>query len=52
MIRYHFTVTMQGIKTKVHQNARNPQSAYSKVKRLYPLAERIHLIRSDKISEY
>jgi hypothetical protein len=48
MIRYHFSVTIQGVKIKVHINANNAQSAFSKVKRTYPMAEHIHLIRSER----
>lgn len=34
MIRYHFTITIHGVRANVNVNARNPQSAYGKVKRL------------------
>lgn len=49
MIRYHFTITIQGVRIHVHTNANNTQSAFSKVKREYPMAEHIHLIRSENI---
>ena len=52
MIRYHFTIIIHGVRANVNVNARNPQSAYGKVKRLNPMAERIHLVRSEKISDY
>ena len=47
MIRYHFSVTINGVKIKVHVNANNQMSARGKVKRLYPMATIIHLIRTD-----
>lgn len=49
MIRYHFSVTINHVRIKVHVNARNQMSAYGKVKRLYPMATSIHLIRSEKL---
>lgn len=49
MIRYHFNILIRGIKIKVNVNANNPMSAYSKVKRLYPMAQHIHLIRAERI---
>lgn len=52
MIRYHFNVYVRGVRVKVSVNARNPMSAYGKVKRLNPMAEKIHLVRSEKISDY
>lgn len=51
MIRYHFNVTTNYIREKVHINAMNPASAYSKCKRLYPLAQHIHLVRSERIRD-
>lgn len=52
MIRYLFSVTIQGVKIMVHINANNAQSAFSKVKRTYPMAEHIHLIRSERRNDY
>lgn len=52
MIRYHFSVTIQGVRISVHTNANNAQSAFSKVKRIYPMAEHIHLIRSERRNDY
>lgn len=49
MIRYHFSVIINGVKIKVHVNANNQMAARGKVKRLYPLAASIHLIRSERI---
>ena len=47
--RYHFCIIQCGIRTKCHVNANNPMSAYSKAKRCYPMADKIHLVRSDKL---
>ena len=52
MIRYHFSVLIQGVRIKLHINANNAQSAFSKVKRIYPMAEHIHLIRSERRNDY
>ena len=52
MIRYHYNVTIQGVCIKVNVDARNQMTAQSKVRRQYPMAEQIHLIRSEKISDY
>jgi hypothetical protein len=49
MTRYHFSVTINHVRIKVHINARNQMSAYGKVKRLYPMATSIHLMRSEKL---
>lgn len=49
MIRYHFLITIQGVRIHVHTNANNAQSAFSKMRRLYPMAEHVHLIRSENI---
>lgn len=51
MIRYHFNVITNGIREKVHINANNPGAAYSKCKRLYPFAQKIHLVRSERIRD-
>ncbi|SFO99107.1 hypothetical protein [Prevotella sp. tf2-5] len=51
MIRYHYSITVQGVRVRVNVNARNQQSAYGKVKRQNPMAEKIHLVRSEKISD-
>ena len=49
MNRYHFNVTINGVKFKVNVNANNSVSAYGKVKRIYPLATTITLIRAERI---
>ncbi len=46
--RYHFTITQNGIKQHYHVNGNNPYSAHAKVKRLFPLATSIHLIKTEK----
>lgn len=51
MNRYHFTIITNGIREKAYVNAMNPGAAYSKCKRLYPLAQNIHLVRSERIRE-
>ncbi|WP_205106106.1 hypothetical protein, partial [Marseilla massiliensis] len=38
MISYHFNIMIGGIKLNVNVNANNQQTAYGKVKRLYPMA--------------
>ena len=48
MIRYHFNITINGVKLNVNVNANNQQTAYGKVKRLYPMATNIHLIRTER----
>ena len=47
MIRYHFNITINGVKLNVNVNANNQQTAYGKVKRLYPMATNIHLTRTE-----
>ena len=49
MNRYHFNVTINGVKFKVNVNANNSVSAYGKVKRTYPMASKITLIRAERI---
>ena len=49
MNRYHFNVTINGVKFKVNINANNSVSAYGKVKRIYPLASKITLIRAERV---
>ncbi len=46
--RYHFNVTICGIKHKLHVPANNQGSARAKVKRMFPMAERITLVRTDR----
>lgn len=48
MIRYHFNITINGVKQNVNVNANNQQTAYGKVKRLYPMATNIHLTRTER----
>lgn len=48
MIRYHFNIMISGIKLNVNVNANNQQTAYGKVKRLYPMATNIHLTHTEK----
>ena len=49
MIRYHFNITINGVKLNVNVNANNQQTAYGKVKRLYPMATNIHLTRIERL---
>ena len=49
MNRYHFNVTINGVKFKVNINANNSVSAYEKVKRTYPMASNITLIRAERV---
>ena len=49
MNKYHFNVTINGVKFKVNVNANNSVSAYGKVKRTYPMATTITLIRAERI---
>lgn len=49
MIRYHFNITIGGIKLNVNVNANNQQTAYGKVKRFYPMATNIHLTRTERL---
>lgn len=49
MIRYHFNITINGVKLNVNVNANNQQTAYEKVKRLYPMATNIHLTRIERL---
>lgn len=49
MIRYHFNITIDGVKLNVNVNANNQQAAYRKVKRLYPMATNIHLTRTERL---
>ena len=48
MIRYHFNITIGGIKLNVNVNANNRMTAYGKIKRLYPMATNIHLTRTER----
>ena len=49
MIRYHFNIMIGGIKLNVNVNANNQQTAYGKVKRLYPMATNIHFTRTERL---
>ena len=49
MNRYYFCITVNGVKFKVNVNANNAVSAYGKVKRTYPMASKITLIRAERI---
>lgn len=49
MIRYHFNITINGIKLNVNVDANNRMTAYGKVKRLYPMATNIHLTRTERL---
>ena len=49
MIRYYFNITINGVKLNVNVNANNQQTAYGKVKRLYPMATNIHLTRTERV---
>ncbi len=48
MIRYHFNIMISGIKLNVNVNANNQQTAYGKVKLLYPMATNIHLTHTER----
>lgn len=48
MIRYHFNITIGGIRLNVNVNANNQMTAYRKVKRLYPMATNIHLTLTER----
>lgn len=47
MIRYHYNITIGGVKLNINVNANNQQTAYGNVKRLYPMATNIHLTRTE-----
>ena len=49
MNRYYFNITINGVRFKVNVNANNSVSAYGKVKKTYPLASKITLIRAERI---
>ena len=49
MNRYHFNVTINGVKFKANINANNSVSAYGKVKRIYPMASKITLVRAERV---
>ena len=49
MNRYHFNVTINGVKFKVNVNANNSISAYGKVKKTYPMASKIILLRAERV---
>ena len=48
MIRYYFNITINGVKLNINGNANNQQTAYGKVKRLYPMATNIHFTRTER----
>lgn len=48
MIRYHYNITIGGVKLNINVNANNQMTAYGKVKRLYPKATNIHLTRTER----
>lgn len=48
MIRYHFNITINGVKLNVNVNANNRMTAYGKIKRLYPMATNIHLTHTER----
>ena len=45
MNTYEFNVTVAGSTIKAYAQSNNPSYAYQKCRRLYPEAEKIHLIR-------
>lgn len=49
MNRFYFNVTINGVKFKVNVNANNSVSAYDKIKRTYPMASNITLIRAERV---
>ena len=49
MNRYHFSVTINGVKFKVNVNTNNSVSAYGKIKRTYPMASKIALVRAERV---
>ena len=49
MNRYYFNITINGVRFKVNVNANNAVSAYGKVKRTYPMASNITLVRAERI---
>ena len=49
MNRFYFNVTINGVKFKVNINANNSVSAYGKVKRIYPMASNITLVRAERV---
>lgn len=49
MNRYHFNVTINGVKFRVNVNANNSVSAYGKVKRTYPMATTITLVIAERV---
>ena len=49
MNRFYFNITINGVKFKVSINANNSVSAYDKVKRIYPLATTITLVRAERV---
>ena len=49
MNRYYFNITINGVRFKVNVNANNSVSAYGKVRRTYPLASKITLIRAERV---
>ena len=49
MNRYYFNITINGVKFKVNVNANNSVSAYGKVKRTYPMATTITLVRAERV---
>ena len=49
MNRFYFYITINGVKFKVNINANNSVSAYGKVKRTYPMASKITLIKAERI---
>ena len=48
MIIYHFNITINSVKLNINVNANNQQTAYGKVKRLYPMATNIHLTHTER----
>lgn len=48
MIRYHFNITINGVRLNVNVNANNQMTAFGKVKRLYPMATNIHLTHTER----
>lgn len=52
MTRYHFTIIDQGRTFGAYVDAKNQMTAHNRAKRMFPQAEHIHLVKSERIKDY
>lgn len=47
--RFHFSIVLKGIRIRLDISGNNIHSAYSKVRRMYPKAEKIQVLQTERV---